>query len=241
MLHVYYACVFLDIIPLMRKFKAALFDLDGTLLDTSEFIFQAFENTLSSHGIQPPSRHEISKLVGKPLEYCYKLLSGLANVDELCVEHRLFQANHLKLAKTYPGTGEVLQALKSADLKIATVTTRQRETSLRTLEITNLISYMDYVVALEDVENLKPHPEPVLKALNFLNVEPEGAVMVGDTDVDILAGKNAGTITVGATYGFRGMQIKDSDPDFIIDDIKEIIPLILATPEAIPDWQLLRD
>mgnify|MGYP000058930541 CR=1 FL=1 len=223
----------------MQKFKAALFDLDGTLLDTSEFIFQAFENTLINHGIQPPTRNEITHLVGKPLEFCYRVLSGKEVVDKMCVVHRAFQASHLELAKTYPGASKVLVSLKSAGLKIAAVTTRQRETSIKTLEITHLIDYMDYIVALEDVENLKPHAEPVLKALDFLSVDPQEAVMVGDTDADILAGKSAGTVTVGVTYGFHGLQIEESKPDYIISDIREILSLVLGEKQILAAFQEL--
>jgi pyrophosphatase PpaX len=91
---------------------------------------------------------------------------------------------------------------------------------------------MDYVVAFEDVVNVKPHPEPVYKALKFLGVGPENTVMAGDSDADILAGKNAGTSTVGVTYGFHGMRIVESGPDFLIDSINEIVPIVLSLRDA---------
>ncbi len=210
----------------MQEFKAALFDVDGTLLDTSEFIFQAYEHTLSRYGLPPRNRSDIAGLIGKPLEFCYQILAPKADVKELSKAHRAFQAEHLGLSKPYQGANKTLETLKSAGFMIAAVTTRARLTAVKTLELAGLSIYIDYVVALEDVEYLKPHPEPLLKALDYLDVEPKHSVMTGDTDVDILAGKNAGTTTIGVTYGFHGSGIASSHPDYIIDSIEEIIPIV---------------
>jgi pyrophosphatase PpaX len=211
----------------MQVFEAILFDVDGTLLDTSEFIFQAFEHSLERAGFPEKSREEMARLVGKPLDLCYELLTGVADVTELSAMHRAFQVEHVDLAKAYPGTRETLEALKKSGLRIGAVTTRARTSTLATLSLTGLATCLDHVVAFEDVENLKPHPEPILKTLDFLGSRPDVAVMVGDTDVDIAAGKNAGTLTIGVTYGFHGLDILKSYPDHIIDDIAAILPLVL--------------
>ncbi|MDP2211114.1 MAG: HAD-IA family hydrolase [Candidatus Aquicultor sp.] len=211
----------------MQVFEAILFDVDGTLLDTSEFIFQAFEYSLERAGFPKKSREEMSRLVGKPLDLCYEILTGVADVTELSAMHRAFQVEHIDLAQAYPGTRETLETLKESGLRIGAVTTRARASTLKTLSFTGLATYLDHVVAFEDVENLKPHPEPILKTLGVLNSRPAAAVMVGDTDVDIAAGRNAGTLTVGVTYGFHGLEILKSCPDHIIDDIAAILPLVL--------------
>jgi pyrophosphatase PpaX len=165
--------------------------------------------------------------VGKPLNLCYEVLTGVEDVLELSDMHRAFQVEHTDLAQAYPGTRDTLETLKKSGLRIGAVTTRARTSTLATLSLTGLATYLDHVVAFEDVENLKPHPEPILKTLAFLNSHPDAAVMVGDTDVDIAAGRNAGTLTVGVTYGFHGLEILKSCPDHIIDDIAAILPLVL--------------
>jgi len=234
----------------MQELKAALFDVDGTLLDTSEFIFQAYEYTLDKFGLAPKTRSEMATLIGKPLETCYELLApgvhiaGIADIKdikdirelakELAKTHRYFQSEHLDLSKPYPGTATALEALKIAGIKIAAVTTRQRSSSVKTLELAGISEFIDFVVALEDVTHLKPDPEPVLKALAYLNVQPVDAIMTGDSDVDIFAGKNAGTATVGVTYGFHGVRIADSNPDYVIDSIGEIIPVVLPEVSECP-------
>ncbi|MDI6815749.1 MAG: HAD-IA family hydrolase [Actinomycetota bacterium] len=211
----------------MQAFKAILFDVDGTLLDTSEFIFQAFEYALERAGFPEKSREEMARLVGKPLDLCYKVLTGVEDVLDLSAMHRAFQIEHIDLAQAYPGARETLETLKESGLRIGVVTTRARASTLATLSLTGLATYLDHVVAFEDVENSKPHPEPILKTLDVLDSHPDAAVMVGDTDVDIAAGKSAGTLTIGVTYGFHGLEILKSCPDHIIDDIAAILPLVL--------------
>ncbi len=76
------------------------------------------------------------------------------------------------------------------------------------------------------MKNPKPHKDHPLKALEILEVDRKDAILVGDTDKDILAGKNAGIKTVGVTYGWIGEEIKKSQPDFVIDDIEELLDIL---------------
>jgi pyrophosphatase PpaX len=222
----------------MQVYKAILFDVDGTLLDTTEFIFQAFEYTLNKYGYPARGRNEFAELVGKPLDYNYSVLAPDSDTVLLSRTHREFQLDHVELALTYPSTRETLDAIRNDNLRIAAVTTRARASTIATLKSCDIFEYFDYVVALEDVVNVKPNPEPLLKALNYLDIHPRNAIMAGDSDADIFAGKKAGTKNVGATYGFHGMRIAESNPDYLIDSIGEILPLIIQAPD-IEDRPLL--
>lgn len=97
----------------------------------------------------------------------------------------------------------------------------------QTLRLADIFDLLDVIINADDVKNHKPHPEPIKKALRKLGALSESAVMVGDTDVDVLAGKNAGVVTIGVTYGFHGEKIRKSNPDFLIDDISEILKIVL--------------
>jgi pyrophosphatase PpaX len=211
----------------MRKIDAALFDIDGTLLDTTEFVYQAFVYTFQTHGLTWRSAGEIAAVMGKPLEECYRPFSAAENISELCETHRSFQVQNLHLSTPFPNAQQTLKRLKDAGVKIAAVTTRSRRTLISTLEMGGLMRYFDVIVSGEDVVYLKPHPEPLLKALQQLEVGPEKAAMIGDTESDILAGKNAKVMTVGVSYGFHGSRVVESGPDFIIGDIADIIPIVL--------------
>lgn len=212
----------------MKEIKAVLFDVDGTLLNTKEFIYQAYEYTFRLHNLPEIPRDELDRMMGKSLEDCYKHFAPSYDISSLCNTHRIFQTENLNLSVPFPNTKGTLDKIKEAGLKTAAITTRSQRTSVHTLELARIKDKIDVVISGEDRGKHKPHPEPLLKALKQLGVRPEKAIMVGDTDVDILAGKNAKTKTIGVTYGFHGKRIVESNPDYVIDDIADIIPIILV-------------
>lgn len=210
-----------------RKFEAALFDIDGTILDSDQFIFQAFRHSVMTHAGREISRENFSQVVGKPLEECYFLLEPDYDPKMLAQTHKRFQEDNLHLSVPFANSVSVLRKLSKSGVKIAAVTTRYSATLNKTLELAGVHAFFDVIISGDDVTNFKPHPEPVLAALEKLAITTDQAVMIGDTDVDILAGKEAGTKTIGATYGFHGEKIRDSKPDYIVDEIAEVLPLIL--------------
>jgi len=211
----------------MKVFDAILFDIDGTLLDTQDFILQAFNHTLSLHGEGPVSWDQLRHVLGKPLVECYQAVSASEDVQKFLPAHREFQERNLHLSKPFPGAKETLEALKRHGIIMAAVTTRGSKTAGSALELAELLPYLKLMITADDVQHCKPHPEALLKALDALNILPSRAVMVGDTSADVFAGKNAGTATVGVSYGFHGDYIKESEPDFIIHHIQDILSIAL--------------
>ncbi|HET6402297.1 MAG TPA: HAD-IA family hydrolase [Candidatus Kapabacteria bacterium] len=206
--------------------RAVLFDIDGTLLDTFDFIYGAFEYAFTEHGLSPLSRERISELMGGPLEEVYRTMAPGSDPTLLAQSHRMFQSDNLRLVHLFPSTMEVLTELSRRGMKLSAITTRSLRTSIRSLELTGIAKYFDIIISAEDVTFHKPHPEPLLKALQFLAVKPEEAIMVGDTRADIEAGRNAGTKTVAALYGFGGERLRELDPDYAIEELKELLKLI---------------
>lgn len=211
----------------MSKIKAVLFDIDGTLLDTKEFIYQSLEYSLSFHGFNTQKRVDFDSIIGKPLEVCYQILAPSGDIVSLCEQHRAFQGRNYHLSNPFPNTLKTLSTLKNKRVKIAGITTRHSSTLYQTLINAGIKDFFDYVVTEDDVKNHKPHPEPFLKTLKILKVKPDEVLMVGDTDADIKGGKNAGIKTVGALYGMVGERIRDSNPDFLIKDISELIKIVV--------------
>lgn len=183
----------------MSERVVACCDVDGTLLDTKEFILQAYEYTLAEFGCDPCTREILSTMMGKPLKECYGILAPDQNVDCLVEAHRLFQDQNLHLAVPFSNTLSSLEDIKSKGGLIAAVTTRSSRNSIKTLELTRVLPFMDTVVSGEDVSFPKPHPEPVLKALSNLDLSGENAFMIGDTIEDVNCGKAAGVATIGVT------------------------------------------
>ncbi|HWF45188.1 MAG TPA: HAD-IA family hydrolase [Candidatus Kapabacteria bacterium] len=209
-----------------NNFEAILFDIDGTLLDTFDFIYGAFEHAFEVHDIPPLPREQISAWMGGPLEEVYTAMVPGCDAPALAETHRVFQSENVHLATLFPATVEVLEYLWKRRFKLGVITTRSLRTSVRTLEMTGIARYFEVIVSAEDVSNHKPHPEPLLKALDKLGVKPERAVMVGDTYADIMAGKNAGTKTVAALYGFGGRSLIETNPDYAIEDIRDLLNVV---------------
>ncbi len=211
----------------MKKTQALLFDVDGTLLDTKKFILQATEHALSIHGYPVPEQSTIAKLVGKPLPEFYKILTGVEDQSPLQKSHRDFQLANLHLSVPFANTVKTLNVLHNRGYKMAVATSRSKITALEILQQAGLNEFFEIIVSAEDAAEQKPHPAPLLHALEKLNIAPNLAAMIGDSDVDVEAGKNAGTATVRVTYGFHTERLHETAPDFIIDDIGELLNIFL--------------
>lgn len=209
-----------------RTKRAVLFDIDGTLLNSWDFIFGAVKHTLATHKYQYPSADRVKEALGRPLIEFYQVLSPGSDPLLLAKTHHEFQQNKLDLIKLFPSTKKTLKALKNQGFLLAAVSNRSRDSLLHSLKHTKILDYFTIVVSAEDVENPKPHPDHLLFALKHLQVTPAHSYIVGDTDNDILAGKNAKVKTIGVTYGSLGTEIKNYDPDFIIDDISQLLKLL---------------
>lgn len=208
--------------------RAALFDVDGTLLDSAEFVLGAFAHTLRQHGRTPPSLAALAAQVGPPLADCYRQLAPNLDPDVLCASHRAWQRGNLHLVRPFAGAGELLATLRDHGIACAAVTARSQVSSHATLAAAGLTEFLPVVVSAEDVPRGKPFPDALLLALNRLGVAPADAVMVGDTRADIEAGKAAGTVTIGVLYGFHGAELANARPDFLVREIAEIAPIILG-------------
>ena len=211
----------------MKGITAILFDIDGTLLDTREFIIQATEHALKSCGYPIPDRTTISRTVGEPFPKYYYILAGAdANTDKLIKAHRDFQVNNFSLSIPFPVSVEVLRKLKHKGYKLAAITTRHKNTSHPTLINSGIFDLFDAIITTDLVKETKPNPTPLFKALEILKEKPEHAVLIGDSHFDIEAGKNAGTKTIRVTYGFHKDNLHNPEPDYFVDDLKDLFNII---------------
>jgi HAD superfamily hydrolase (TIGR01549 family) len=202
--------------------STVLLDIDGTLLDTREFILAAFEHTLAGAGLARPGRVDLAKLVGPPLESIYAVLAGDARAACLVEEHRSFQERNLALAVPFDGAAETLHHLRDRGLRLGAVTSRSRRTSLASLEAAGLLPLLGAVISAEDAPALKPDARHLRAALDALGAPDRGVAMVGDTPADIAGGRNIAALTVAALYGFHGAAVLEAEPDRTIGDIREL-------------------
>ena len=201
---------------------AALFDLDGTLLDSEAYIHGAFRAVLAGAGAPAAPPAAPRGVIGHALEECYRQLAPGLDAHALCEAHRQWQSRHLDMVRAMPGAHALLDALRSTGMRLAVVTNRSRRSSIASLDHVDLLARVEEVVSSEDVTRQKPDPEPVRLALARLEVAAACAVMVGDTAVDIAAGRAAGTRTVAVDFGRRHASVAPERPDAIVHALDEL-------------------
>lgn len=213
---------------MVQQIKTILFDLDGTILDTNELIIQTFLESLQGHVPNGLTREQIIPRMGETLKAQMQHFSGLEDVTHLIAAYR--QVNHRlhdDYVKSFDYVNEVIENLHKNGIQIGVVTTKIRLTTDKGLQFTGLSDYIDAIVTIDDVENAKPHPEPVNKAIELLGADPKTTMMVGDSVVDIKSGIAAGTVSVGVAWSLKGAQIlKDAGADHIIDDMRDLYSFV---------------
>lgn len=204
--------------------RAMLFDLDGTILDTNELIITTFLEALKGYAPEGFGREHIIPGMGRPLEDQLKLFSGLEDVSRLIDSYREVNLRlHDEYVKPFDYVKDVLERLKENGIKLGVVTTKIRLTTEKGLKFVGIHSYMDAVITIDDVVNAKPHPEPVLKAMELLGADPATTMMVGDSTVDMQSAAAAGTLPVGVAWSLKGGQIlRDAGAAYVIDDMREL-------------------
>ena len=208
--------------------SAALFDFDGTLVDTTEMIHQSMRHAASSVlGRDDIPRETLLANVGQPLPRQMELID--AEKAELLLEayRRHHEEHHDDLIGEFPGVEDALARLRSAGVKVAVVTSK----SLVSVEMAlkrfpDLRDVVDRFVTLEDTTEHKPHPEPLLRGLELLgNVPKREAVYVGDSPFDVRAAKAAGMHAVAVTWGgiHSRERLEAEGPDTVVDTPEELL------------------
>lgn len=211
----------------MDNIKVLLFDIDGTILDTREFIIKATEHALSVLGYTVPDRETIASNVGKSFpDFYYSLSRSKKDINKLIEAHRDFQYKNYGLVVPFPGATKTINELKKNGYKIAAITTRSKKTAYQTLLDSDMYNLFEVIICGEDAKELKPNPTPLFRALELIKGIPENSVIIGDSHLDIEAGKNAGTKTIRALYGFHTDNLNNPAPDFFIKSITDLLRLL---------------
>lgn len=209
--------------------ECVLFDLDGTIIDTNELIISSFMYALKENGLAPLTREEIIPHMGTTLQQQMRVFSGQEDVDGILEKsYRSYNMlHHDELVRAFPHVNETIAELSRRGIKLGIVTTKIRPTTIKALEMFDLLKYMDTIVTVSDVTEPKPHPEPVLTAVHKLGVDPRKTLMVGDSTVDIQSAKAAGVYAAGVAWSLKGEEtLRKYDPDYIIHDIRDIFDIV---------------
>ncbi|HEX2987986.1 MAG TPA: HAD-IA family hydrolase [Chloroflexota bacterium] len=212
-------------------YKALVFDLDGTLVDTPAGIARTIARVLANRGYPVPSSEEVYQMIGLPLVDSFlRFLPADARsiAPECVVEYRdLYERIEIPATTLFPGVGETLARFQAAGVRMAVATAKLTRVAESTLAHSGARGYFDAVLGGDCVSEPKPHPQLALSALARLECSPESALVVGDTSYDIQMGKAAGTATCGVTYGVQPRtQLAGASPDYLIDRFAELAAIL---------------
>lgn len=205
--------------------NTVLFDLDGTIVDTNDLIINTFIHVLTNHfPEQKYTREQIIPHMGTTLEQQMQTFSGREDVADLVTDYRAFNnLHHDTMAREFPHVNEVISTLHERGIKLGIVTTKIRPTTLRALDMFGLKQYMDVIVTVQDVKHPKPHPEPVLTAIDKLGADPASTLMVGDSAADIQSAKAAGVKAAAVAWSLKGVEVLSQyHPDYILEDMTDL-------------------
>ncbi|EAK8086389.1 HAD family hydrolase [Campylobacter jejuni] len=184
--------------------KTILFDLDGTLIDSTDAILNSFQGAFKALGLTSKNNEEIKNLIGYPLEQMFRMLyPDKVNLSkEFVLAYREIYAQiYLEQTTLLPKAKEALElGSEIADLGI--VTTKGGKFTPILLDYLRVKKFFKTLITLEDVTNPKPSSEPIILALKRLNKTQENAYMIGDTILDIQAAISANITPLALTCGY---------------------------------------
>jgi pyrophosphatase PpaX len=208
---------------------ALLFDLDGTLADTIDFLLASVRHAFEGHTGRIPTESEWKAGIGTPLAIQLRPYARSdEELEQLRARYRAFQKlHHDRLTRAFDGALDVVTSLKQLGHATAVVTSKGKELAKRSLEVTRLDRVVDELITVEDVTRAKPDPEPVLLALERLRLPAERALFLGDSPHDVAAGKAAGVLTIAATWGVTTEEMfREASPDYALARITELPGLV---------------
>lgn len=214
---------------MQKEVDLLIFDLDGTLVNSKKDIINSVNITLTNLGLAKKNENEIGSYIGTGVVDLLK--KSLGQNHEKFLDKAMdtfknyYQVHHSDTSFLYPGVVEILANF--ANKKKVIITNRNKEFASITLEKLDISSYFEDIIGGDDLACMKPDSCPLDIVIKRLKIDRNKAIMIGDMDIDILAGKKAHILTCAVTYGIgKKEDILKAKPDYIIDDIAELKNII---------------
>lgn len=211
-----------------------MLDFDGTTACTVPAIYHAAKRMLGLHGYEV-EKEVVYKNFALALPFAFRCFSGDESIDDATIEQMIVEYNTIykeeseKLVELFDGVVETLDHLTKAGVKVV-ITSNNVKLVLRRLT-TNLgiAEYIDDIVSVEDVENVKPAPDIALEVLRRYNISGEESLVVGDATLDMDMGREAGCHLCGVSFGSHTPEmLRERGARYIIDHFSEIEKIVLG-------------
>jgi HAD superfamily hydrolase (TIGR01549 family) len=201
------------------------FDLDGTLVDSRDTILKSTKAALDQLNIPHSIPENIfTNMIGKHFVDIFEELKiNVPDFEMFISIYKELYFDFIDSSYLYNGVEETVEFLSKKHIKVSLLTTKGQDQAEKIIDHFNLRSSFDYLMGRRDGLAHKPSPEPLLYICKELQIDPSKTMMIGDTELDIQCGKNAGSKTCGATYGYRTKsQLEKEKPDFLIPNLNEL-------------------
>ena len=221
---------------MLKKPKMVLIDVDGTLVDSVPDLAYCVDEMMKQLGRPVHGEAKVREWVGNGVERLTRraLVGQLdGEPDDADFEKAypifmdLYAENTSKRSVLYPGVQEGVKYLKKAGYKLGCVTNKAAQFTIPLLKDLGVFDYFEIVVSGDTLPKKKPDPLPLLHVAEYFGVSPSNALMVGDSVSDVKAARAAGFQIICMSYGYNhGMDIRDANPDAVIDSMTELENLL---------------
>lgn len=209
--------------------RAVIFDLDGTLVDTAPDLMRATNHVLSEMGRRPLEMAEVRAFVGHGaralLTRGLAATGGMPEAYDVEPDYRRFvdyySANIAHGSAPFPGLTQLLDRLKGEGYGLGVCTNKLEGLSVLLLDALDLSKYFGSVVGPDTLGIAKPDPKPFYEAVNRLDLDSPRAIMVGDSETDILTARNAGVPVIAVPFGYTPRPVHEFGPDRMIGHFDE--------------------
>ena len=215
-------------------YAAAIFDLDGTLLDTLTDLCNSANHALKAVGRPTHPREAYNTLVGQGVDNLFIDALGPdhqhLHSQAVAAFHAHYADHRFDTTQPYPGIWRLLTTLQDRNIPIAVLSNKPHRATVDVID--RFFSDLQWAVVRGHKPGTAPKPVPTSarEVIAEVGVEPNRCVYVGDTKVDMLTGKAAGMFTVGVSWGFRSVQeLRDNGADAIVDSADELLELIAGS------------
>ena len=216
------------------NYKVIMLDFDGTTACTVHAIYHAAKRMLNEYGYEV-EKDIVYKNFGLALPYSFYCFAGVESFDEetsknmIADYNRIYREEAEQLIELFDGVAETLDTLRKAGVKIVIASNNVHPVLERQLKNLGIRQYIDDILAVEDVENVKPAPDIALEVLRRCNIKAEEAIVVGDSTYDMDMGREAGCHLCGVSYGGHTPDmLREKGAKYIIDSFSELVKIVLG-------------
>jgi phosphoglycolate phosphatase len=211
--------------------RLLIFDLDGTLVDSQGAIARSFNVALATGGHDAVDHARVHRMIGMPLVDMFVACLDPAHHDAIPAYIVAYREHHgtveIPRLAVFPGVVETLSTCRKAGLSIAVATNKNQQAADQVVELRGLRKLVDFVLGGDVLAEAKPHPAPVLYLLERFGRSPHEALVIGDSDYDMMMAAGAGVAACGVTYGAQSeASLRSAGAAYLLERMLDLLPII---------------